>query len=62
MEIDFDSEEMSHISDNAKDFLKQGLKKDQFERADCKQMLNHPWMSDENLISEAGTNKLNHVS
>lgn len=53
---------MSKISVEARDFLKLGLTKDQFERSDCKEMISHPWLSEESLISEGGAQTLSHVS
>lgn len=52
--IDWNSQDKTKISLEARDFLRIGLMKDQELRADCKIMLNHPWLSEESLISETG--------
>lgn len=53
-EIDWNDRSMSKISLEARDFLMRGLMKNQHDRMNCKQMLDHPWLSEMSLISDTG--------
>jgi len=43
-ELIFNSKKWSRISNNAKDFIKLGLTKDQNKRPNCKAMMEHDWL------------------
>lgn len=45
-QLDTDVEGWNELSDEAKDFLRLGLRKDPGKRGSAREMLNHPWLSD----------------
>uniref|UniRef100_A0A2K6LHV4 Myosin light chain kinase, smooth muscle n=1 Tax=Rhinopithecus bieti TaxID=61621 RepID=A0A2K6LHV4_RHIBE len=50
---DFDDEAFDEISDDAKDFISNLLKKDMKNRLDCTQCLQHPWLMKDTKNMEA---------
>ncbi|XP_062972742.1 myosin light chain kinase, smooth muscle isoform X2 [Elgaria multicarinata webbii] len=50
---DFDDEAFDEISDDAKDFISNLLKKDMKDRLDCTQCLQHPWLQKDTKTMEA---------
>ncbi|XP_061465054.1 myosin light chain kinase, smooth muscle isoform X1 [Rhineura floridana] len=50
---DFDDEAFDEISDDAKDFISNLLKKDMKDRLDCTQCLQHPWLQKDTKNMEA---------
>ncbi|XP_066477490.1 myosin light chain kinase, smooth muscle [Tiliqua scincoides] len=50
---DFDDEAFDEISDDAKDFISNLLKKDMKDRLDCTQCLQHPWLQKDTKHMEA---------
>ncbi|XP_034642446.1 myosin light chain kinase, smooth muscle [Trachemys scripta elegans] len=50
---DFDDEAFDEISDDAKDFISNLLKKDMKSRLDCTQCLQHPWLQKDTKNMEA---------
>ncbi|XP_042637334.1 myosin light chain kinase, smooth muscle [Orycteropus afer afer] len=50
---DFDDEAFDEISDDAKDFISNLLKKDMKSRLDCTQCLQHPWLMKDTKNMEA---------
>lgn len=50
---DFDDEAFDEISDDAKDFISNLLKKDMKNRLDCTQCLQHPWLTKDTKNMEA---------
>ncbi|XP_054569886.1 myosin light chain kinase, smooth muscle isoform X1 [Eptesicus fuscus] len=50
---DFDDEAFDEISDDAKDFISNLLKKDMKNRLDCTQCLQHPWLMKDTKTMEA---------
>nr|XP_045002835.1 myosin light chain kinase, smooth muscle isoform X1 [Jaculus jaculus] len=50
---DFDDEAFDEISDDAKDFISNLLKKDMKERLNCTQCLQHPWLMKDTKNMEA---------
>ena len=44
--FNLDKFEWSRINMTSKEFLKMGLSRDQVNRLDAKDMLNHPWLKD----------------
>ena len=48
-DVRFGGQEWHGISEEAKDFILCGLKKNQYERQSSSEMLNHPWLTFENI-------------
>ena len=47
-ELDVSSGKWQSVSEEAKDFLRMGLNKNELERATCAEMLQHEWLLDDN--------------
>ena len=47
-ELDVSSGKWQSVSEEAKDFLRMGLNKNEQERATCAEMLQHEWLLDDN--------------
>jgi len=54
-EYDFPDPEWTHISDNAKDFIRKLLVKDRHTRYNAQQCLEHPWLSGGGDVGTEGT-------